>query len=282
MRAAGTLPRTARTAAVPGWLRRWLQRWVAVLAVGIAWQAATVRADAVFFPPPSEILLRLRDNWFSGPPSMLFLSPTVADDVFPSLGRLLAGWLLAVVAGVGLGVLIGRVRHLGDFVAPVVEFLRSIPPPAMVPPFLVVLGIGTQMKVALIAVGVVWPILLNTIDGTRSVDAAALDTGRAFRTGPVRTITRIVLPAAAPRIFAGLRVSLSIALILMVISEMVAANGGIGFTIVQAQRGFAILDMWAGILLLAVLGYVLNTLLVAVEGRVLGWHVGARGRGGES
>jgi len=258
---------------------RLVERWAVVLAVGAVWQLVTVRADEVFFPPLSDILVRARDNWLSGPASSLFLTPAVGADVAPSLGRLAAGWLLAVVAGVGLGMAIGLIRDLGDYVDPLVEFVRAIPPPALVPPFLVVLGIGTRMKVVLIAVGVVWPILLNTIDGARSVDQAALDTGRAFRTGRVRRLTHIVLPAAAPKIFAGLRVSLSIALILMVISEMVAANGGIGFTIVTAQRSFAILDMWAGILLLGILGYLLNTLLLVVEGRVLAWHRGARGRG---
>jgi ABC-type nitrate/sulfonate/bicarbonate transport system permease component len=253
-----------------------------VLAVGIVWQVLTVRADDVFFPPLTDILERARLNWLSGPASSLFLTPAVGADVAPSLARLLGGWLLAVVAGVSVGMAIGLIRNLGDYVEPLVEFVRAIPPPALVPAFLVVLGIGTQMKVILIAVGVVWPILLNTIEGVRSVDSAALDTGRAFRTGRIRRVTHIVLPAAAPKIFAGLRVSLSIALILMVISEMVAANGGIGFTIVQAQRSFAILDMWAGILLLGVLGYLLNTLLLLVEGLLLAWHRGARGRAGET
>jgi ABC-type nitrate/sulfonate/bicarbonate transport system permease component len=265
-----------------GAARRWGERWAAVLAVGIVWQVVTVRADEVFFPPLTDILQRAYENWLSGPASSLFLTPAVATDIAPSLARLLAGWLLAVVAGVGVGMAVGLVRNLGDYVEPLVEFVRSIPPPALIPPFLVVLGIGTLMKVALIAVGVVWPILLNTIEGVRSVDQAALDTGRAFRTRWWRRVTHIVLPAAAPKIFAGLRVSLSIALILMVISEMVAANGGIGFAIVTAQRGFAILDMWAGIVLLGVLGYLLNTLLLMVEGRVLAWHRGARGRGGDA
>jgi ABC-type nitrate/sulfonate/bicarbonate transport system permease component len=262
--------------------RRLGERWAVVLAVGLVWQAVTVRADEVFFPPLSDILGRAYQNWLSGPASSLFLTPAVADDVAPSLARLLAGWLLAVVAGVGVGIAVGLVRNLGDYVEPLVEFVRSIPPPALIPPFLVMLGIGTQMKVALIAVGVVWPILLNTIEGVRSVDQAALDTGRAFRTRWWRGVTHIVLPAAAPKIFAGLRVSLSIALILMVISEMVAANDGIGFAIVTAQRSFAILDMWAGIVLLGVLGYLLNTLLLMVERRVLAWHRGARGRGGDA
>lgn len=270
-----------RRVSVRGLAGRLVERFAVLLAVAVVWQVVTVRADEVFFPPLTDILARALDNWLSGPATSLFLTPAVGADIAPSLARLLAGWSLAVVAGVGAGMAIGLVRNLGDYVEPLVEFVRSIPPPALIPPFLVVLGIGTQMKVALIATGVVWPILLNTIEGVRSVDQAALDTGRAFRTRWTRRITHIVLPAAAPKIFAGVRVSLSIALILMVISEMVAANGGIGFSIVTAQRSFAILDMWAGIVLLGVLGYLLNTLLLMVEGRLLAWHRGARGRGGD-
>lgn len=251
-------------------------RWLVLPAVAVAWQLATMGGRSIFFPPLSEILAQARQSWLSGPASSLFLTPAVGSDIVPSLGRLLGGWLLALVAGVGLGTAIGLVRNLADYLDPVIEFVRAIPPPALIPPFIVVLGLGSDMKVALIAVGVVWPILLNTIDGVRSVDPVLVDTGRTLRTGRLRRLAYIVLPSAAPRIFAGLRVSLSLSLILMVISEMVAATGGIGFTIVQAERSFAIKQMWAGILLLGVLGYLLNTLLLLVERRVLAWHRGAR------
>src|SRR6266487_145636 len=274
-----------RPAPGPGRRARWRPadpvglalRWLVLLVVAVAWQLATMGGRSVFFPPLTEVLRQARSAWLSGPASHAFLTPAVASDVVPSLGRLLGGWLLAVVAGVSVGTAVGLVRNLADYLDPVIEFVRAIPPPAMIPPFLVVLGLGSDMKVALIAVGVVWPILLNTIDGVRSVDPVLVDTGRAFRTRRVRRLAFIVLPSASPRIFAGLRVSLSLALILMVISEMVAATGGIGFTIVQAERSFAITQMWAGILLLGVLGYLLNSLLLLVERRVLAWHRGARG-----
>jgi ABC-type nitrate/sulfonate/bicarbonate transport system permease component len=252
-------------------------RWLVLLVVAVAWQLATMGGRSIFFPPLTEILGQARTSWLSGPASSAFLTPAVASDVLPSLGRLLGGWLLAVAAGVSVGTAIGLVRNLADYLDPVIEFVRAIPPPAMIPPFLVVLGLGSDMKIALIAVGVVWPILLNTIDGVRSVDPVLMDTGRTFRTGRLRRLVFIVLPSASPRIFAGLRVSLSLSLILMVISEMVAATGGIGFTIVQAERSFAIKQMWAGILLLGVLGYLLNSLLLLVERGVLAWHRGARG-----
>jgi ABC-type nitrate/sulfonate/bicarbonate transport system permease component len=254
-------------------------RWLVLLALALAWQAATVSKRSIFFPPVTEILSEARRSWLSGPATAAFLTPAFRSDLLPSLERLLAGWLLAAVAGIALGTAIALVRNLADYLDPMVEFLRSLPPPALIPPFLVVLGIGSGMKVVLIAVGVVWPILLNTIDGVRTVDPTLLDTGRAFRVGRLRRLTMIVLPAAAPKIFAGLRLALSLSLILMVISEMVAASAGIGFQIVQAQRSFAITQMWAGILLLGVLGYALNSGLLLVERRALAWHRGARGMG---
>lgn len=253
-------------------------RLTAVVAFGVVWQIVTSVRDSVFFPTMTEILSQARETWLSGPADRLFLTDAVFDDVVPSLVRLLAGWLLAVVVGIVGGFAIGRSRTLADFVDPIVHFVRAIPPPALLPLFLVLLGRHDAMKIALIAFGVVWPILLNTIDGVRSVDPLQLETGRVFGVGRSRRMSHIIMPAAAPKIFAGLRVSLSIAVILMVISEMVAATDGIGFEVVQAQRTFRILDMWAGILLLSVLGYVLNTVLLGGERVLLRWHRGAHGR----
>jgi ABC-type nitrate/sulfonate/bicarbonate transport system permease component len=192
--------------------------------------------------------------------------------------RLLSGWLLAVALGVGLGLAIGRIDWLAAMLGPIVQFTRAIPPPALVPLFLVLLGIGDGMKVGLIAVGVLPPILLNTIDGVRSVDSLQLDTGRVFGIDRRRRLARIVIPSAMPQIFAGLRVSLAIAVILMVISELVASTDGIGFGLLQAQRGFRIPDMWAHIMLLSILGLALNSGLTQVERRALRWHCGARRR----
>lgn len=260
-----------------GKLRLAALRWAVLAAFGVVWQLAASAASSPYFPPLVDILGRARDNWFSGEASTLFLSAALSEDVVPSLVRLLVGWALAVVVGVLLGLAIGTVRGLAAYLDPSIHFVRAIPPPVLIPAFIVLLGIGDQMKVVLIAVGVVWPILLNTIDGVRSVDDTQRQTGRIYGIRRSRQLTHIVLPAAAPKIFAGLRVSLSLALILMVISEMYAATDGIGFFVVTAQRSFRLLDMWAGIFLLGVLGYLLNAILLAVEQRTLAWHRGARG-----
>lgn len=242
---------------------------LAALAVG--WQIlAILVSDPVSWPPFSEVAARLWSRWLSDPAAW-------ADSVAPSLLRLLAGWLAAVVLGVTVGTLIGLSSTARDYAGPAIQFLRAIPPPALLPLFIVLLGIGDGMKAALIGFGAAWPILLNTADGVASVDPLQRDTARAFRIGLRDELVRIVLPSAAPKIFAGLRISLSIAVILMVISEMVATVDGIGFALVQAQRGFRTLDVWATILLLGIIGFALNALLGVVERRALRWHRAATG-----
>jgi ABC-type nitrate/sulfonate/bicarbonate transport system permease component len=242
---------------------------LSVLAALIAvWQIVTMLNPSVFFPTFTTIVDRFVNAWLTNPVA-------IQTHLVPSLGRLLAGWLLAVVVGISVGTLIGMSSRLADFIEPSAQFLRAIPPPALIPLFIVLFGIGDAMKVAMITFGVIWPIVINTIDGVRSVDPLQLDTGRIYRVGLVDRLFRIILPSAAPKIFAGLRVSLSIAVILMVISEMIATLNGVGFTLVQAQRSFRTLDVWAGIVLLGIIGYSLNLVLGVVERRVLHWQKGA-------
>ncbi len=243
---------------------------VSVLAgMAVAWQIATlVVDDPVFWPTFTAVAGRLWEAWIVNPAAW-------AESVGPSLGRLLAGWLGAVAVGVALGTIIGLSRAAREYAGPTIHFLRAIPPPALLPLFIVLLGIGDGMKVAMIGFGVVWPIIFNTVDGVRSVNPLHTETGRLYGLGAADRLLRIVLPAAGPGIFAGLRISLSIAVILMVISELYAATNGVGFQLVQAQRGFRTLDVWATILLLGILGYALNAMLELVEGRALRWHRGA-------
>jgi ABC-type nitrate/sulfonate/bicarbonate transport system permease component len=252
------------------------QRWVALVVATGCWEVTARQADSVFFPAPSAIAVRMRRLWFSGPAAHAFLTHDATTNIVPSVARLLAGWLFAAVAGISAGVLLGRSPRALDYAGPLIHFFRAIPPPALVPVFIVMFKTGTQMQLATIAFGVIWPLLITSIDGARTVDPVALDTARAFRVSAARRVSRVILPAAAPKVFAGLRVSLSLSLILMVISELLGSTNGIGYELLGAQRNFELLDMWAGIALLGVLGYALNTALLAVERRLLAWHRGAR------
>jgi ABC-type nitrate/sulfonate/bicarbonate transport system permease component len=237
---------------------------ILVLVVIGLWTAAS---DSYYFPPLTEVFTTFRETW---------LFDRVGSDVVPSLIRMGLGFAIAVVGGVVIGMILGRSRRARSATAPIVEFLRAIPPPALLPFAILVIGVGASMKVFIIAFVCIWPILLNTIDGASGIDPTLEDTTRVYGVDRRDNLLRVVLPAAAPQIFAGLRTAVSLALILMVISEMVASTNGIGYFVLQSQRTFAIPEMWSGILLLGILGYALNFVFVIIERRVLRWHRGAR------
>ena len=248
-----------------------MRGWPVVLAALVLGEIGTRVAQHPFFPSPSAVLATAAQVWLTGPPQRLLLADPVFDDVLPSLARALGGWLIAAVLGVTCGVLLGRSRTALDYVGPLFAFARAIPPPTLIPVFLVLFGIGTRMQLATIVFATVWPVLLNTVDGVRSLDRVQVDTARSLRTPRPWWIGMVVLPAALPDIFAGLRLSLSIAVILMVVSELIGAANGIGYELLLAQRQFDFPLMWAWIGLLGALGYGLNALLLAVERRALGW-----------
>jgi ABC-type nitrate/sulfonate/bicarbonate transport system permease component len=231
------------------------------------WWFASAGSTSFYFPPLSRIFETFGRVW---------LSDRFFDDVLPSLGRLAAGYLLATVIGVAVGIPIGLSQTLRNMFEPALEFLRAIPSPVLVPIFILFAGIGTSMKVLVIISGCVWPVLLNTVEGVRSRDEVLEDVVRCYRIGPLARLWRFVLPWASPQIFAGMRQALSIGIILMVISEMFAASNGIGFAVVQFQRGFALPEMWSGIILLGLIGFLLAVLFGLIENRVLGWYFGLR------
>jgi ABC-type nitrate/sulfonate/bicarbonate transport system permease component len=239
----------------------------APVALLVLWGVWSSGSDTYYFPPLTDILSKFADTW---------LFERVGSDVVPSLVRLALGYGIACIVAVAAGLALGLSRPLRRATDPIVQFLRAIPPPALLPFGILVLGVGTSMKVFIIAFVCLWPVLLNTIDGVAGVDPTLRETARVYDIAPRDRLLRVTLPAAAPQIFAGMRTSLSLALILMVISEMVASSNGIGYFVLQSQRSFAIPEMWSGILLLGILGYVLNAIFLLVERRVLRWHRGAR------
>ncbi|WP_155356265.1 ABC transporter permease [Acrocarpospora macrocephala] len=225
----------------------------------LAWWAYSAVADNFYVPDPLRVAQAFADTWFG---------QRLLDDALPSVGRLAAGYVVATVIGVGLGVPIGLSTRLRATAEPVLEFFRAIPPPVLVPLIMLLVGIDDTMKVLVIVSGCVWPILLNTVEGVRALDEVLADTCRMYG------ISRwhLILRGASPQIMAGLRQSLSVGIILMVISEMFASSSGLGFTIVLFQRGFQIAEMWSGILLLGLLGFALSTAFRWLERRILFWH----------
>jgi ABC-type nitrate/sulfonate/bicarbonate transport system permease component len=165
----------------------------------------------------------------------------------------------------------GRSPLVHGLLEPLVEVLRPLPKPALLPPLILFLGLGDAMKLTAIGLGVFFPVLVNTIQGVRGTDPVMLDAARTFQHGRAATLWKVVLPSALPLILAGMRISLGIGLVLVVIAEMMAGTGGIGFLIIDMQRSFRIPDMYAWIVILAVLGYLLNEAFVRIERRSLHW-----------
>ena len=241
---------------------------VALPAVLIAlWWLASDGSTNVYWPPLRTILKTFPDVW---------TGDRLKTDVLPSILRLAAGYATAAVVGVALGTVIGSYRRVRAVCEPVLEFLRAVPPPVLVPVIMLFAGIGDTMKIVVIASGCVWPILLNTVEGVRAVDPVMKETALSYGITGTARLRSLVLRSASPQIFTGLRQALSIGIILMVISEMFAGTDGLGYTVVQFQRSFAVPDMWTGILVLGMLGFLLSVVFQVVERRVLGWYHGLR------
>jgi ABC-type nitrate/sulfonate/bicarbonate transport system permease component len=238
-----------------------------ILALGGLWEfvVKSGTVDTPTFPALSEVL---RTFW------ELIRDGTFATVFGSSLKRLFIGYAIASLLAVVIGLLMGSFRSIHRLLDPVVEILRPIPSPAYIPMAILFLGIGDRMKIFIVAFSSFFPILLNTISGVRNVDPVIVNTGRTLGLRTRQIVWKIVIPSGAPYILTGMRISLAIALIVTVIAEMVAGNSGIGFFIVSNQRTFHIAEMYAGVIALAVVGFSLNKIFVAIERRLLKWNTG--------
>jgi ABC-type nitrate/sulfonate/bicarbonate transport system permease component len=193
-----------------------------------------------------------------------------------SLGRMLVGLGLGAGLGIVCGMAAGLNRWVDAAVEPLVELLRPIPVPAIIPPLILMLGVDDQMKLFVVAFSTFFPMFISAAAGVRSVDAVAVDLSRTFQLGRMRTVIKVVFPASLPYVMAGLRTSLALALIVTVVAEMIAGSQGIGFHVMTMQYSIRVADMYAALILLAVVGFLLNAALRFLEDRVLHWF--KRGR----
>lgn len=234
----------------------------------VAWALLTRDTSSLYFPSPARVADAFTSTWLT--------EATITRHVLPSLARFAIGVLASIAVGVVAGTLIGSTPWLRALLEPMLEFFRAIPPVVLVPVLMLLLGIDDSMKLAVIVSGSVWPVLLNTIEGVRAMDPVLTDTSRSYRIRGALAYRFFILPAASPQIMAGVRLCLSIGLILMVISEMFAASSGLGYQIVYFQRQYMIPEMWSGILLLGMVGVVVAVLFQLAEKRVLHWYHGSR------
>jgi ABC-type nitrate/sulfonate/bicarbonate transport system permease component len=233
------------------------------VAVVTLWWVISAQSPSFYFPSLATIWDRFLATWILGGTSA---------EIWPTLTSLAIGYTAATIVGIGLGTVLALVPAVHGFFSPLLEFLRSIPGIALIPLFVIALGVGVTTKVGLVIFGAVWPILLNTIDGIRGQDLTIRDTARSYRLRFGDRLFRVILPGASPQILAGMKVALSIAVIVVIATEMVVSTEGIGNFLLKAQAGFDLVGMWSGLILMGLIGYLLNVLFELVERRVLRWH----------
>lgn len=240
-----------------------VESWWLPTALVAAWWFVSAGSTNFYFPPLSRILDVLWRDLTAGP---------LLSYLGISLANMAMGLFIAIFLGIALGLLIGEYSAIRRAATPTLNFLRAIPPAAIVPIVIIAMGIGAAPKVFIIALTCFWPVLLNTIDGVRGIQPQLIDTARAFRTPRHLYFGRVLLMAALPQIMAGVRVAVAVALVLMVISEFFGASAGLGFYINENKQRFAMAETWAGTLLVGVLGYVLSALFLRVERWLLAWY----------
>jgi NitT/TauT family transport system permease protein len=240
-------------------------RVVAVAALAVVWEVfpRLGLVDATFLPPLSEVLTA----WWQ-----LVQSGELADHARASLGRSLAGFGLAIVAAIPLGLLIGWYQPAATLLTPLLEVFRNTAALALLPVFVLILGLGETSKVAIIFYACSWPILLNTVSGVRTVDPLLVKSARSLGLGPLRLFQKVVLPAAVPTIFTGIRLAGAYSILILIAAEMVGAKAGLGYLINYAQYNFAVPDMYAGIITISAIGLVVNQLLIMTERRFSTWR----------
>lgn len=235
------------------------------LAIGLAWHVATTGGyvSRAVLPTPERTWSALVRGFATG---------DLGARTLATLERMLIGWVLASLVGVALGALIGSSRRARAWLAPSLEFLRPLPASALIPVGIAFFGLSQTMVLAVVAFGSLWPMLLATIHGFSALEPRLTEVGRVLGFGRFATAWRFALPSALPDILAGMRLGLTVALILAVVGEMLAGQPGLGLSILLAARAFRAPDLFAGVVLLGAIGLTTNAALALIERRALRWR----------
>ncbi|HKU11322.1 MAG TPA: ABC transporter permease [Sinomonas sp.] len=272
-------PMTASQAAPT---RRLTRRLLAVARTAV-WKSAAIVAFL--------LLWEVGPQWFAPPSTRVFLPPlhevltatwrllatgALENHIGASLTRSIAGFGVAVVLGVAAGLLIAWYRPLNTFITPLLEVFRNTAALALLPVFTLLLGIGEESKITIVAYAAFFPVLLNTIAGVRTVDPLLVRAARSLGLSSLALFRKVILPSAVPTIFTGIRMAGTASILVLIAAEMVGAKAGLGYLIINAQSSFLIPDMYAGILTVSLLGLAVNSLLVALERHFSKWRVETR------
>ncbi|PDT04309.1 ABC transporter permease [Rhizobium chutanense] len=252
-----------------GVLASLLPRYGLLISFLVLWQVSSTRGwvNPAVFPPLNVILSTLWTNLANG---------ALLDDIAISLQRAGTAFAFAVVIGIPLGLFMGQFRLVEQALDPILQLFRQTSALALYPVFILLLGLGETSKIFVIFWATLFPVLLATISGVKEVDQKLIEMARTYGAGPLTVFRRVILPASVPAIFVGLRLSATTALLLLIAAEMIGANKGIGFQVMNAQYNFQIPLMFAAILLLAFLGLAANALLVLLQRRLCRWSQPSR------
>ncbi len=246
-----------------------LSRYGVVLGFLILWQvsASLGWVNAAIFPALDTIVVALAKALASG---------QLVGDIAISLQRAGIAFGAAVIVGIPLGLFMGQIRAVERALDPILQLFRQTSALAIYPIFILFLGLGETSKVAVIFWATLFPLLLATIGGVKEVDSKLIEMARTFGASQTTVFARVVLPASVPAIFVGLRLSATTALLLLIAAEMIGANKGLGFQVMNAQYNFQIPLMFGAIFLLAALGLTANAALVALQHHLCRWSIVAR------
>lgn len=266
---ASTAPRARRLVrALARGLKAAGLRSAALLALLAVWEAAPRLGlvDATFLPPVSVV----GEAWWE-----LLGNGQLVEHTSASLTRSLGGFGIAVAVAVPLGLLIGWYRPVAAVLGPLLEVFRNTAALALLPVFVLLLGIGETSKVSIVVYACVWPILLNTISAVGNADPTLIRLGRSMDLSTPRLFQKVILPASVPAVFTGIRLAGAVSILVLVAAEMIGAKAGLGYLINASQFNFAIPQMYAGIITISAIGVAFNQLLVTVERRLSLWRVPA-------
>lgn len=243
---------------------RFLSRYGVLIAFLAIWQVSSHAGwvNAAVLPPIDTIVAALWKGLAGG---------TLLGDIAISLQRAGLAFAAAVIVAIPLGLFMGQVRAVETALDPIMQVFRQTSALALYPVFILLLGLGEASKVFVIFWATLFPLLLNTISGVKEVDPKLLEMARVYGAARLTVFRRVVLPGAVPSIFVGLRLSATTALLLLIASEMIGANKGIGFQVMNAQYNFQIPLMFAAIVILAGLGLIANQALVSLQRRLCRW-----------
>lgn len=251
----------ARSRSRTGWR---LNGVILVFGLLALWEASARLgwASSTSWPPVSAVFLSLFRGFVSGELPLLLAS---------TLMRATAGYVIGCGLGIGFGLLLGSNRWSRYVLKPIIEVLRPIPAPAIVPPLILFLGVDNALKIFVISLACFFPVFLNTLGGVAAIDDVLLQTVRTFRMSARKTLLSVVLPASLPMIVAGMRTATGIALVVTVIAEMIAGSSGLGYYIMQMQYALKPEAMYAAVICLAATGYLLNRAVMIAEARFVPW-----------